>query len=75
MSNSCNPMDCSPPGSSVHRIFQVRILNWVAISFLVLDVLLWPNQFSDPLLSHYLKKDESNFTDCYGDQMKYWLGR
>ena len=26
-------MDCSPPGSSVHRIFQARILEWVAISF------------------------------------------
>ena len=25
-------MDCSPPGSSVHRIFQARILEWVAIS-------------------------------------------
>ena len=29
----CNPMDCSLPGSSVHRILQVRILEWVAISF------------------------------------------
>ena len=29
-----NPMDCSPPGSSVHGIFQARILEWVAISFL-----------------------------------------
>ena len=29
----CNPMDCSPPGSSVHRILQARILEWVAISF------------------------------------------
>ena len=29
----CNPMDCSPPGSSVCGIFQVRILEWVAISF------------------------------------------
>ena len=28
-----DPMDCSPPGSSVHGIFQVRILEWVAISF------------------------------------------
>ena len=28
----CNPMDCSLPGSSVHGIFQVRILEWVAIS-------------------------------------------
>ena len=26
-------MDCSPPGSSVHGILQVRILEWVAISF------------------------------------------
>ena len=28
----CNPMDCSLPGSSVHRISQARILEWVAIS-------------------------------------------
>ena len=28
-----NPMDCSPPGSSVHGISQARILEWVAISF------------------------------------------
>ena len=29
----CNPMDCSPPGSSVHGIFQARVLEWVAIAF------------------------------------------
>ena len=29
----CDPMDCSPPGSSVHKIFQARILEWVATSF------------------------------------------
>ena len=29
----CNPMDCSPPGSSVHGILQARTLEWVAISF------------------------------------------
>ena len=29
----CDPMDCSPPGSSVHGISQARILEWVAISF------------------------------------------
>ena len=29
----CDPKDCSPPGSSVHGIFQARILSWVAISF------------------------------------------
>ena len=29
----CDPMDCRPPGYSVHGIFQARILEWVAISF------------------------------------------
>ena len=29
----CDPMDGSPPGSSIHGIFQARILEWVAISF------------------------------------------
>ena len=29
----CDPMDCSPPGSSVHGILQARILEWIAISF------------------------------------------
>ena len=29
----CDPMDCSPPASSIHRILQRRILGWVAISF------------------------------------------
>ena len=26
----CDPMDCSPPGSSVHEILQARVLEWVA---------------------------------------------
>ena len=29
----CDPMDCSPPDSSVHGILQARILEWVAIPF------------------------------------------
>ena len=37
VSQSCptlyNPVDCSPPGSSVHGILQARGLEWVAISF------------------------------------------
>ena len=28
-----DPMDCSPPGSSAHEIFQARVLEWVAIAF------------------------------------------
>ena len=27
----CDLMDCSPPGSSVHRILQARILEWIAM--------------------------------------------
>ena len=37
VSQSCltlsNPMDCSPPGSSIHEIFQGRVLEWGAIAF------------------------------------------
>ena len=29
----CDPIDCSLPAFSVHRIFKARILEWVAISF------------------------------------------
>ena len=29
----CDPMDCSPSGSSVHGVLQARILEWVAIPF------------------------------------------
>ena len=28
----CDPMDCSPPGSSVHGVLQARMLEWVAMS-------------------------------------------
>ena len=29
----CDPMDCSLPGSSIHGIFQARVLEWGAIAF------------------------------------------
>ena len=29
----CDPVDCSPPGSSAHGILQARVLEWAAISF------------------------------------------
>ena len=32
MSDSCEPMDCSAPGFSVHGILQARVLEWVAVS-------------------------------------------
>ena len=33
MRDSCNPMDCSLPGPSVHGISQAGILEWVAVPF------------------------------------------
>ena len=54
-----DPMDCSPPGSSVHGIFRARVLEWGAIAFsesctqisffffkLYIIVLVLPNQIS-----------------------------
>ena len=31
----CDPIDGSPPGSSIHGIFQARVLKWGAITFFV----------------------------------------
>ena len=33
-----DPMDCSLSGSSVHGIFQARVLEWVAIAFSAMDM-------------------------------------
>ena len=46
----CNPMDCSPPGSSVHGISQPRILEQVATSFSRRSS---PTQGSNPSLLHW----------------------
>ena len=37
-----DPMDCSLPGSSVHGIFQARVLEWGAIAFLARAKDIWP---------------------------------
>ena len=36
MSDSSDPMDCSLPGSSVHGIFQEKVMEWGAIAFSIL---------------------------------------
>ena len=33
-----DPMDCSPPGSSIHGIFQARVLEWGAIAFSIFEI-------------------------------------
>ena len=42
----CDPMDCNPPGSSVHGVFQARILERVAVSSL-------PDSGIKPDFSHF----------------------
>ena len=37
-----DPMDCSLPGSSIHGIFQARVLEWGAIAFSIISVTLPP---------------------------------
>ena len=39
----CDPIDGSPPGSSVHRILQARVLEWGAIAFSVILYGMWYN--------------------------------
>ena len=52
MSNPLQPMDFSPPGPSVHGIFQARILEWVAIMAMGCHFLfqIFPTQGSNPHL-------------------------
>ena len=46
----CDPMDCSLPGSSVHRIFQARVLEW-GCHFLLKGI--FPTLGSNPGLLHF----------------------
>ena len=48
----CDPMDCSLPGSSIHGIFQARVLEWGAIAFSSLD--LEKSKFKGPELKAYV---------------------
>ena len=45
----CNPMDNSLPGSSIHEIFQAKVLEWVPIFF---SRKIFPTQGSNPGLQH-----------------------
>ena len=52
-----NPMDCSLPGSSVHGIFQARVLEWLAIAFSMtnLDSILKSRNITLPTKVHLVK--------------------
>ena len=52
----CDPMDCSPPGSSAHGVFQARALEWGAIAFSVRGPYL-PLSKSRLICSHVFSED------------------
>ena len=59
----CDPMDCSPPGSSVHGIFHAWILEWVAVSFSRKAKEL-PNSHWSLFIDVYEKQFYCNMTTC-----------
>ena len=52
-----DPMDCSPPGSSIHGIFQARVLEWGAIAFSIayLNSVLKSRDITLPTKAHIVK--------------------
>ena len=49
----CNPMDCSLPGSSIHGIFQARVLEWVTIT-------IWASNSTSRYISKRIKNRDLN---------------
>ena len=56
-----DPMDCSLPGSSVHGIFQARVLEWVGIAFSEKTLMTW--QESDDQTRQHAKKQRCYFAN------------
>ena len=80
MSNSCDSMDCSPLGSSVHGILQARILEWVAVPFSRGSS--WPREPGSPALQADSWPSELSGGDAefsrkrrdHGDGQERWKG-
>ena len=56
-----DPMGCSLPGSSIHGIFQARVLEWVAIAFSGFDARQWEINVLDILNTRQHKSRCENF--------------
>ena len=66
-----DPMDCSLLGSSVHGIFQARVLEWVAIAFSDNGILLSYKKEQNCVIC----KDVDEPRDCHTNKMSWWLHR
>ena len=71
-----DPMDCSPPASSIHGIFQARVLEWAAIAFFYLGINL-PKETKDLYIENYktLMKEIKEDTNRRGNVACSWIGR
>ena len=72
----CNPIDGSPPGSSIHGILQARTLEWVAISFsnawkwkLKVKSLSWVRLLANPWTAAHQAPPSMGFS-----RQEYWSG-
>ena len=60
-----DPMDCSLPGSSVHGLFQARVLEWGAIAFFVIywrgTLFVFEENFANSVWNYAKLKVHSNY--------------
>ena len=59
-----DPMDCSLPGSSIHGIFQARVLEWGAIAFSASSLGVWANSSELVMPSDHLILSLPPFSSC-----------
>ena len=52
-----DPMDCSPPGSSIHGVFHARELEWGAIAFSVIGYCFELNELPEPIMYAFTKQE------------------
>ena len=64
-----DPMDYSPPGSSVHGIFQARVLEWGAIAFSVILAKFRSNKIKQWSFSKFTHQDCLCFFHCQKDKI------
>ena len=65
-----DPMDCCLPGSSVHGIFQARVLEWGGIAFSIIHHQVNVNQSQNKIPTHIHQDGSNQITGSY----KCWLG-
>ena len=70
-----DPMDCSPPGSSVQGIFQARVLEWGAIAFSIIEMypFQYPNYDSCCVLRQRNVLAYKKYTLKCSEMMNYWV--